>query len=701
MPTPHLIPSPKHLHTQPGRFALPDDLYLVLQPHPATRNLFAVERFALDAYALTGCRFHLVAGEGTTPEHEIRLTHDPDLAPDLPPDIRTQAYRLTIAPTGILIHSCAAPGTFYALQTLLQIIRESAFARMQQAPSRSRRQAGKIQHSAFSIQHSLPCLTILDFPDFPRRGFYHDTARGKVPTIDTLLQLIDDLSHLKYNEFQLYVENNFQFRKHPALYDDTTPFTAEELLVLDAACRARHIDFVPSLTSLGHFEKILSRPAYRHLAEAEPAQLKAIGAPCWHEAGPWSLCVTDPAARQLLADMYAEFAPNFTSGHFNICCDEAYDLGRVRSKTLADKIGTGQMYVDWIRYCDTLARSHGGGGKSIQMWGDIILNHPDLISQLPENATLLEWGYEHDHKFDEHCQIFAQRLKPQNSELRTRHFYVSPGTSSWLTLSARTRNSCGNIHNAATAGLKYGAKGLLLTDWGDQGHQQFLSISLTPLAYAAAASWNLAATPNPNTPKNSSFIIHHSSFLQSISLHLFQDPSAQFAALAYDLGLTYERLGWQRFNASLDHLLFREKWDFANYVNRAPAHAIEVTIRTADALLNLFKSATLMRPDGTQIRAEFLLTCREITHTCRRTLLRQLWLAADPARRNPEEPTRRDLPPKPLSRSFPQQMRVLRADAISLKKEFSRLWRARNKKSRLNDILAEFNRLAVEYTRFA
>ncbi len=87
---------------------------------------------------------------------------------------------------------------------------------------------------------SLPCLTILDHPDFPRRGVYHDTARGKVPTVDTLLQLIDDLGHLKYNEFQLYIENNFQFRKFPEMYDDTDPFTAEELLRLDAACRAAY-----------------------------------------------------------------------------------------------------------------------------------------------------------------------------------------------------------------------------------------------------------------------------------------------------------------------------------------------------------------------------------------------------------------------------------------------------------------------------
>jgi len=49
--------------------------------------------------------------------------------------------------------------------------------------------------------------------------------------------------------------------------------------------------------------------------------------------------------------------------------------------------------------------------------------------------------------------------------------------------------------------------------------------------------------------------------LAGISVHVFRDPVAEFAALAYDLGLTYERLGAQRRNASLDFFLFREKWE--------------------------------------------------------------------------------------------------------------------------------------------
>jgi hypothetical protein len=712
MNTLHLVPTPKSVTPGNGTFPLPDNLWIVLSPEArngADANpgaLFAAERFLLDAEPLTGTDFHLAAGGGVNPAREIRVRLDPAAVSAAPEKVRPQAYRLTIASSGIEIAAGGAPGIFYAFQTLLQLIRQAAFSRL---PAR-----GKKNKQPAPL--ALPALTITDFPDFPRRGVYHDTARGKVPKVETLLQLVDDLGHLKINEFQLYIENNYEFRKHPDMYSDTTPLTAEELLLIDSACRLRHIDFVPSLTSLGHFEKILCRPTYRALAEAEPAELKKINATCWYEAAPWSLCCTDEGAKTLLKEMYDEFVPNFSSPQFNICCDESYDIGVIRSKEYADTLGgPGHLYVEWIGYCNRLAKAHG---KSIQMWGDIILKYPDLISKLPDDAVLLEWGYEHDHKFDEHCATFAERLgiapgsrpsaqdsklKTQNSNART--FYVAPGTSSWITLTARVKNAFGNIHAAAESGLRHGAAGILVTDWGDYGHQQMLAVSLLPFCYGAAASWNLQATPNPYaapTTQDSGLRTQDlSSFLRAVSLQHFQDPAGEFATLAYELGLTYERMGWQRFNASVDWYLFREVFDFANYVNRVAPKDLQRVMKITEKLAQEFESADILHPDSEQIRAELVFTCDEVLHACKRTLVRQAWLAADPAKRNPEEPTLRTKKPKPLPPTFKQDLKSLGTEIKKLHLRFKDLWRARNKESRLADISAEFNRLEREYAQFA
>ena len=638
----NLLPMPHKVVYARGRYLLPIAARMALADPAST---FAAEHFILAAGGMN-VRLILVGSDSSTAE--IRVVHTDSLFPEKSDEIRDQAYRLTIGPKGIEIASRTPAGTFYAFQTLLQIIRESP-------RSRSR--------------PSLPCLRIADRPDFARRGIYHDTARGKVPKLETMLQLIDDLAHLKINEFQLYIENNFQFKKHPQMYDDADPFTPEELQQLDVACRARHIDFVPSLTSLGHFEKILSRPKYRPLAEAEPEQLANTDIPpTWAAQAPWSLCVTDPRSKKLLREMYDEFLPNFSSPTFNICCDEAFDLGYGRSRKRADKVGRGRLYLDWINFCNSLARRHG---KKIQLWGDIIINHPELVPQLPKDATILEWGYEADHKFDEHCALFAKHAKiDANSK---RELYVCPGTSSWLTFSTRSKNAFENIHNAARAGLKHNAKGLLITDWGDRGHQQMLAVSLTPMAYGAAAGWNLTATPRPMTGPAFPGLLH------AISTHLFHDTSSKVAAVAYSLGLAYERIKCHRPNASVDWFLFREKWETADFAGRTPTNALKNVIRLTQSLGKAFKTrVTMGHPDAPVILAEFLLTCDEIIHTCRHTLLRQMW----------------------LKESKLPRLTAQRKANMSLRKTFTQLWMARNKRSRLQDVLDEFDRIDREYRKF-
>ncbi len=536
-----------------------------------------------------------------------------------------QGYRLTIAAEGVLLEARTNAGLFYGAQTMAQIVRQYAF--------------------------DWPVMTIEDWPDFARRGVYHDVSRGKVPKLATILRLVDDLASLKINEFQLYVENVYAFKRHPKMYDDTTPLTAKELQTIDKACRERFIDFVPSLTSLGHFEKILCQPEFRHLAEVEPEELRRAGIETW-STEPWSLCVTDPAAQRLLKDMYDEYLPNFSSQQFNICCDESWDLGKGRSKKLADKIGVGKMYVDWVKYCAGMAAKHG---RKIQMWGDIILRHPELIKHLPKDATLLEWGYEANHKFDEHCKLFAKSGRP---------FYVAPGTSSWLALAGRTANAFGNLRNAAQAGLKYGAAGFLNTDWGDNGHQQLLPISFLPFAYGAAVCWNQAGTKDQQV-------------IDATSLQIFRDRHGSFAQALADLGQTYERIGWQRFNGSVDWFLFREPWKTQNYINRVKPADLHKTINATREILARLQKGHLVRRDGKLIVREAVLTARTIIYAAERTLARMA------------------MRKKPTAADRALMARLLR-DNVKMTLEYHRLWLARNKPSRLQDVIYHFTWQQVE-----
>jgi len=74
----------------------------------------------------------------------------------------------------------------------------------------------------------LPCLRIRDWPDFPRRGVMLDISRGRVPKLETLLDLTEKLSDFKINELQLYTEHTFAYTQYKSVWQSWGALTAKE-----------------------------------------------------------------------------------------------------------------------------------------------------------------------------------------------------------------------------------------------------------------------------------------------------------------------------------------------------------------------------------------------------------------------------------------------------------------------------------------
>ena len=75
--------------------------------------------------------------------------------------------------------------------------------------------------------------------------------------MQTMYELIDLLSDLRYNELQLYIEHTFAFKDHDIVWQDFSPLTGEEIEQIDQYCQERFIELVPNLNSFGHFERWL------------------------------------------------------------------------------------------------------------------------------------------------------------------------------------------------------------------------------------------------------------------------------------------------------------------------------------------------------------------------------------------------------------------------------------------------------------
>lgn len=355
-------------------------------------------------------------------------------------ELSPQHYEIEITSERVELRAGDQAGLFYAVQTLIQI-----------AKNHGRR---------------WPALSIRDHPTLPNRGVMLDVSRGKVPKLTTLMTLVETLAHYKFNQFQLYFEHTFGFPSHPEIGAGADPLTPADIRRLDARCLELHIELIPNLQSIGHQRPLLSLPRFQQLAETD-----------WH----WSFASTSDAGFDLLDELYGEMTAAFSSDKFNVNADEPWDFGRGKSHERAAEIGLNRLYLEHIKRLHGLISGHG---KKMLMWADMFWHYPELVAELPEDILLLDWWYESKPAYDT-----VNVLREANRE-----FYICAATSSWSSLYPRLENSIANIRDFTRAGVAAGATGMIVSDWGDNGHSQPLSNSWYAFLLGADAGWTGAET---------------------------------------------------------------------------------------------------------------------------------------------------------------------------------------------------------------
>ena len=227
-----LIPQPRFLKMGASSISLADQGSLMIQAAEPHRLWFTAQELqgALKNYA--GVSYALRAA-GTA---SICLNV-------VPGSVRhDQGYELTIQDDCIYVVASTPQGCFYGVQTLIQIIKQA--------------------------ERELPELRISDWPDYLNRGVMLDISRDRVPTMETLYQLVEMLASWKVNQFQLYTEHTFAFQTHEIVWEKASPMTGEEILALDSYCRERFVELVPNQNVFGHMHRWLAHEGYQYLAEA-------------------------------------------------------------------------------------------------------------------------------------------------------------------------------------------------------------------------------------------------------------------------------------------------------------------------------------------------------------------------------------------------------------------------------------------------
>lgn len=433
------LPQPKRVDHRDGGFTLTPHTRVVLCPGTAPEALLYAQMLqnALRDYAgLTPA-----LGRGAAAAGDIALTIDPEQKP--------AHYTLTVAPEGVTLAAGDDEALCNGVQTLIQLVER----------------CGAV----------LPALFVEDWPDLPNRGYYQDCSRGRVPKLSYLKRVADLLCRYKINQWQLYIEHTYLFRDLSEAWRDDTPLTADEILELDAYCAARHIELVPSLSTFGHMYKILSTKTCCDLCELPDSEKVPFSYTYagWHH----TLNASDPRVVEFVKKLIDEYRALFRSNKFNICADETFDLGKGRSKALADELGEKTLYVRHVKaLCEYLVSQ----GCTPMFWGDIMWRFPQSCAELPKETICLNWGYLPNQRENEIRDIAASGITQ----------YACPGVCGWNRWVPLYRYAYSNIRAMCHHAHKYGAIGLLNTDWGDYGHINDPRLTIPGILYGAAFGWN-------------------------------------------------------------------------------------------------------------------------------------------------------------------------------------------------------------------
>lgn len=331
----------------------------------------------------------------------------------------------------------------------------------------------------------LPTLVIEDEPSFAVRGVMLDVSRDRVPTMAQLFETVELLAGLKFNQLQLYTEHTFAYAGHEEAWGGWSPMTGPEIRRLDSFAAERGVALVANQNCFGHLASWLKLPKYAHLAETHGDWMFDV----WPRSGAFSLCPTDPASLEFVEGLLDELLPNFTTKLVNIGADETYDVGWGRSKEELSRRGldgaAGRVAL-YLEFLGKLSAAATARGYRPMFWADIALSHPEAVGGIPPELIALAWNYEPGASWGEWCRV----LKEADAG---REVWVCPGTSSWRSIFGRTTERRGNIVEAAQQGTAGGARGFLVCDWGDTGHQQQWPVALHAIAHAAQAAWNADA----------------------------------------------------------------------------------------------------------------------------------------------------------------------------------------------------------------
>lgn len=449
--SPQLIPQPREFQATSQPFPVSTQVEIALLIPSGFEDRFAAETLQNELKLDTGWECPIIATQvppTDRPAIVLGYSSSPAMAEWLKRQnlavqpLGDQGYVLDVEPNMVLVAGKDSAGLFYGVQTLRQLV------------------VGEGQST------KVLGVRIRDWPTLLFRGTQVDMSRGPVPNLNYLKRIVRTIAEFKLNQLYMYIEDSFRMDGQPlvGLLSDT--LNRDEWKELVAYAARYHVDIIPATEACGHLHKIMRFEEYSGMGERPHGHVLAAG---------------DPQAMRFLKGMYEHMLPVFPASMYHIGCDETFELGLGRTAPLVQKSGYGRVYVDNLMQVHDLVRRYN---KEVMFWGDIAVEHPEMISILPKDLIVASWVYGAEPSYDKWLKPFA------GTGLR---LFVCPWTANTSQIVPDYEEAAANIAGFLADGKKAGAIGTDITVWNDDGESLY-GPNWWSIVYGAACAWEPGRT---------------------------------------------------------------------------------------------------------------------------------------------------------------------------------------------------------------
>lgn len=353
---PLLIPRPQKVEWRGSGFSIAPDVKIIA---PKKDLEIAAQILRDDLQSRFGIAAQILAsGEGIV----IDCAPLADASLEAPKD-HPEGYALAVAGKSVKIAGADARGALYGVSTLRQMIQT---------------RDGKPFVRGAKIN---------DYPVMKMRAWHCSGPRRA--DLDAYRRLIDVLTLLKYNTLMIEVNDLLRYERHPDLAHPDAP-SKDELRRIVAYAKARKMEVIPQVQTLGHFGYVLNKEPYRKFSEnAEPDKRLQF----------YTYCPSNPEIYPIVFDMFDEVIEVFQPERFfHIGHDEFTFVGFGKCERCKGTPPDVLFERDVKKLHDHLAQKN----LKTLMWGDELLEDQHggapyytckATPNMPKDIVICDWHY--------------------------------------------------------------------------------------------------------------------------------------------------------------------------------------------------------------------------------------------------------------------------------------------------------------------